>query len=50
VLDAAGQGREPMLDVRLDVGDRLVGITMLGDLERLFGRKPAPSDAAERGA
>jgi Trk K+ transport system NAD-binding subunit len=40
VLGVAGQPREPMLDVRLDPGDRLVAITALADLERLFRRKP----------
>jgi Trk K+ transport system NAD-binding subunit len=40
VLNSAGQLREPMHDVHLDVGDRLVAITALADLERLFGRKP----------
>jgi Trk K+ transport system NAD-binding subunit len=44
LVDAEGQMRSQSLDARLAVGDRLVGIAALADLERLLSRSPAVRD------
>jgi Trk K+ transport system NAD-binding subunit len=46
VLDAGGHLQPQPMNVRLDPGCRLIGISTLGDLERLLRREPVKTDCA----